>query len=103
MKILAIDRIREGVDPQRDIYPRLRDEAARAWELHNQGVIRELYFKAEHGGAVLMLECADAEAARGVLASLPLVQAGLVEFDVIPLGPFLPFAMLFDASEQTAN
>lgn len=100
MKILAVDRLRAGVDPERDIYPHLKAEAARAWELHQQGILRELYFKTEHGGAVLMMECADADEARGVLATLPLVQAGLVEFDVIPLGPFVPLAMLFAPPEQ---
>jgi muconolactone delta-isomerase len=99
MKILAIDKIAPGVDPQRDIYPHLRDEAMRAWELHTQGVIREMYFKAEHGGAVLMLECADAAEARQVLDTLPLVKAGLVDFDIIPLGPFVPLTALFAPSQ----
>lgn len=95
MKILAVDKIMPGVNPEQDIYPHLRDEAGRAWELYNQGVIREMYFKTEHGGAVLMMECADKDEARRMLDTLPLVQAKLVDFDIIPLGPFMPLGMLF--------
>ena len=38
-------------------------------------------------GAVLMLEVADAEAAARVLAGFPLVEAGLITTEVIPLHP----------------
>jgi len=42
-----------------------------------------------------MLECADADEARAVLDTLPLVQAGLIAFDVWPLVPYSGFARLF--------
>lgn len=40
-----------------------------------------------HPGAVLMLEVADAEAAGQVLAGFPLVEAGLITTEIIPLHP----------------
>jgi hypothetical protein len=40
-----------------------------------------------HPGAVLILEAADAEAAAGILAGFPLVEAGLVSTEIIPLHP----------------
>jgi hypothetical protein len=40
-----------------------------------------------HPGAVLMLEVADAAAAAGILARFPLVEAGLITTEVIPLHP----------------
>jgi hypothetical protein len=40
-----------------------------------------------HPGAVLMLEAADAEAAAGILAGFPLVEAGLITTEIIPLHP----------------
>ncbi len=40
-----------------------------------------------HPGAVLMLKVADAEAAAGILAGFPLVEAGLITTEVIPLHP----------------
>ncbi len=98
MKILALDKILPGATPEK-IYPNLKEEAATAWELHTQGTIRELYFRQDRPGAVLMLECASVEEARAVINSLPLVKAGLVDFDLIPLGAFAPFATLFAPEE----
>jgi hypothetical protein len=41
------------------------------------------------------LECQDVEEANEVISSLPLVQAGLIAFDLIPLIPYPGFARLF--------
>ena len=40
-----------------------------------------------HPGAVLMLEVADAAAATAILAGFPLVEAGLISTEIIPLHP----------------
>lgn len=94
MKILAIEVETEGTKPEQ-YTPHLKPEARRVWELYQNGMIRELYFRAERSEAVLILECADANEAREVLASLPLVQASLITFDLIPLVPYPGFARLF--------
>jgi muconolactone delta-isomerase len=75
--------------------PLLKDEARVVWELQQSGELREIYFNADQHTAVLVLECTDMEAARHLLATLPLVQAGLIAFDVIPLVPYDGFARLF--------
>ena len=94
MKILAIEVETEGIKPEQ-FTPYLQAEARRTWELYQIGVIRELYFRADHSEAVLILECTDAEEAQQTLESLPLVQARLIHFDVIPLIPYPGFARLF--------
>jgi muconolactone delta-isomerase len=94
MKILAMEKEVPGVTDE-EFAPHLKAEAARAWELHQAGVIRELYFRADWPGAVLMLECASVEEAAGVLNTLPLVQAGLIAFDIIPLQAYPGFSRLF--------
>jgi muconolactone delta-isomerase len=95
MKILAMEVETPGVNPEQ-YKPHLKPEARRIWELHQSGTIRELYFRADRPEAVLILECADANEAREVLASLPLVQAGLISFDIIPLISYPGFARLFE-------
>jgi muconolactone delta-isomerase len=72
-----------------------RAEARRAWELHQSGLIRELYFHRDDHTAVLVLECEDVEQARQALSSLPLVAHGLITFEIIPLLPYDGFARLF--------
>lgn len=96
MKILALEREVPGT-PAHAFAPHLKAEALRAWELVQNGVIRELYFDRDQHTAVLMLECADLDAARAALAALPLVAAGLITFDLIPLVPYSGFARLFTA------
>ena len=99
MKILAIEKEIPGVTEEQ-FRPHLKKaEAARAWELYQAGVFRELYFRQDWPGAVLMLECADAEEASQVLNTLPLVKEGLIAFDVIPLIPYPGFSRLF--AEET--
>jgi muconolactone delta-isomerase len=73
----------------------LQAEAHRAWELLQAGVIRELYFRTDRHAAVLVLECASTQEARDVLTTLPLVAAGLITFELIPLAPYPGFARLF--------
>ena len=95
MKILAIEKDTPGTTEEQ-FAPHLKAEAARAWQLYESGSIRELYFCEEQSIAVLVLECRDADEARDVLNSLPLVQQGLIDFDLLPLGPYPGFARLFE-------
>jgi hypothetical protein len=99
MKILALEREQPCVTAEQ-FRPYLPAEAARAWELYHAGVLRELYFRADESCAVLVLECADAAEAREVLATLPLVQARLITFEVIPLVPYSGFARLFAQPDE---
>lgn len=94
MKILAMEVEEKGVNPEQ-FTPHLKSEAQRVWELYLKGTIRELYFRADRSEAVLILECADTNEAQQALDSLPLVQAGLIRFDVIPLVPYPGFGRLF--------
>ena len=95
MKILAMEVETEGVKAEQ-FAPHLKTEARRVWELYQSGTIRELYFRADRYEAVLILECASVEAARQALGSLPLVRAGLIHFEVIPLRPYPGFGRLFE-------
>lgn len=94
MKILAMEVEAAGIKPEQ-YGPHLKAEARRVWELYQAGTIRELYFRADRSEAVLILECADVHEAQQTLESLPLVQAGLISFEVIPLVPYPGFARLF--------
>jgi hypothetical protein len=96
MKILALEREVPGV-PDEAWGPHLREEAARAWELHQSGVVRELYFRGDREEAVLVLECESVDEARAALRTLPLVREGLIEFDLVPLRAYPGFARLFSA------
>ncbi len=94
MKILAIEKeIPEITEGEFKLH--LKAEAAKAWELYQTGVFRELYFRRDQSSAVLLLECTDVEEAQDILNILPLVKEGLITFDVIPLKPYPGFSRLF--------
>lgn len=94
MKILAIEKAIPNTTPEQ-FAPHLKAEAAQIWKLYRSGQLRENYFRGDRDEAVLILEFVDVEAADSVLDSLPLVKAGLIEFEVIPLVPYPGFERLF--------
>jgi muconolactone delta-isomerase len=94
MKFLALEREIPNATAEA-FQPLLKDEARAVWGLQQSGTMREVYFNSDQHTAVLVLECSNIEAARQLLATLPLVQAGLITFDVIPLVPYDGYARLF--------
>jgi hypothetical protein len=86
MKVLAIEHEVAGVAAS-DFGPHLRAGGA-GLELQQAGIIREIYFRVDRAEAVVMLECTDGAQANEVLHSLPLVEADLITFEVIPLKPY---------------
>jgi hypothetical protein len=103
MKLLALERERPGRSPG-DFAPHGHAEARALWDLVLQGTVREAYFRDDRRDAVLILECSDIAEAESVLARLPMVHAGLIEFEIIPLRAYDGFERLFarrGASEPT--
>lgn len=98
MKILGISKLRPGATPDQ-VRSHLPAEARHAWELYRQGIFREMYTCQDRPGAVVILECESAEAARETINSLTLVKEGLTEFDLIPLGYFKSFELLIQSHE----
>ncbi|WP_037028455.1 hypothetical protein [Psychromonas aquimarina] len=99
MQILAISRQKEGITPDK-FAPFLEEEVKHTLEAYLQGSIRNFWFKADRPGVVFMLESADTKAAQSMLAELPLVEAELIEFDLIPLQPLKPLGTLIGMEMQ---
>jgi hypothetical protein len=94
MKILALEHELPGATSE--MFQRFAEEEARkAWDLHQTGVIRELDFRADESSAVLVLECESVEDASKVISELPFVREGLISFELIPLRGYPGFARLF--------
>jgi hypothetical protein len=95
MKILALEHELPGATAEQ-FQQYANDEARKAWELHQAGIIRELYFCADRNEAVLVLECDSVSDALEALATLPLVKEKLIAFEIIPLKAYPGFARLFE-------
>jgi muconolactone delta-isomerase len=94
MRILAIEVEKSGVIAD-DFRTLLEEEAQFVWKLQQENFIREIYFRADRNESVLMLECDNIQEAGKILTKLPLVSAGVIDFELIPLRPYPGFARLF--------
>ena len=94
MKVLALEHELPGAAAE-SFQRFAKEEARKAWDLYQAGVIRELYFRGDRNEAVLVLECASAEEANNILAGLPFVREGLISFEIIPLRAYPGFERLF--------
>ena len=75
--------------------PHMRDELHHTWESYRNGTVRDIYFRQDRPGVAIFVECDSTAEARRILSDFPLAKAGLIDFDVIPLGPFTNREMLF--------
>jgi muconolactone delta-isomerase len=66
-------------------------ESARARYLYSIGFTRQLWHRGDISGACQIAEAADETTAREILATLPLAQANMIEFTIVPLRPYAGF------------
>lgn len=92
MKYLAIEKEIENVD-WNNSEAILKEEAKTALKLFEKGLIRELYFD-EENNAILILECGSKTDAEKTLSELPLVKAGMINFDIRELKAYTGFSRL---------
>ncbi len=92
MQFLAIIRRRTEAFTEAQFAEMLGPEAARVRELYAEGIVRAAHGRGDLLGAVLQLEAADEAEARRALDSLPLLQRGMLELQMlIPLRPYRGF------------
>jgi muconolactone delta-isomerase len=76
-----------------DFTPELLEaEAERVRQLYADGVFREVWGRADHPGAVILIEAGTPDEAQAVLASLPLAIREMLTLDVlVPVTPYRGF------------
>ena len=87
MTFLANSRLPESVTRQQVLdYVSEHQMAESTWDLMRHGAVEQYHFKVgDEPGVVLLLDVPSEGDARGLLADLPIVAAGLLEFEVDPL------------------
>jgi hypothetical protein len=92
-KLLAIGSWTTKASP--DLWqPILPTEARATALLYFDGVIDQWFVKQDHTGVVFILNVTDPTKAKAFLDQLPLGKAGLMKFQIIPLGPLSPLRLL---------
>ena len=92
-KILAIGTLNPGVDPAA-AFAILPTEMRETAKLYLDGKIDQWYSFQERRGVAFILNMTDTAAAHEMLEKLPLGQAHLMSFELIPLGPLNPLRQL---------
>jgi hypothetical protein len=98
-KILAIGTINPGVE-QEEVFAMLPDEVRDTANLYLDGKIDQWYSQQNGKGVVFILNVTDPAAAHEMLEKLPLGQAHLMSFELIPLGPLAPLRRLSGISTK---
>ena len=80
MKVLVIGHL-----TGKDIGPHLEAEGRRVAELRAEGLIRDVFLKADRSGPILLLNDTSADNAPAQLATLPFIEHDLVKFEYIEL------------------
>jgi hypothetical protein len=92
-KILAIGTLTPGTDPAAALAI-LPTEVRETAKLYLDGKIEQWYSLEERRGVVFILNMTDKAAAHEMLEKLPLGQAHLMTFELIPIGPLNPLRQL---------
>jgi hypothetical protein len=85
--------------------PHARSQAAAIWNAYKRNQLREMYYWPkgdQSGGAVLVYEADTVDDVQALIQTLPMAQAGLVDFDVYVLEPYANLEVLF-ASQNTST
>ena len=101
-KVIGVTRTQPGVNPQQ-MLPHMKAEAQLAWDLYRQGKISENYMQTNGGGAVTVFNCRTVEEAKAIGDQFPLVKAGFITFEYLPVGAFTPWQGLFDTASQDSE
>ncbi len=93
MQFLSISRRRTDAFPPEAFTPELvGGEGQRVKELYVSGVLRQVWKRADMGGAAILWEAASEPEARAAIESLPLFKAGMLEIVAfVPLEPYAGF------------
>ena len=92
-KLLAIGTFTAKGSPDQ-WKPLLPAEVRDTVRLYLAGKIDQWYLKQDQSGVVFMMNVTDPKEALELLGRFPFGQAGLMEFQIIPLGPIGPLRVL---------
>ena len=92
-KVLAIGSWTAKATPESRL-PVMPFEARDTLRLQLLGKIDQWFAKSDGSGAVFLMNVTDAAEAHALLEQLPLGRAGMMTFELIPVGPLWPLGLL---------
>lgn len=101
-RILALGRLTNGTTRDK-VMPVMQQEVRDTVRLYLAGKLDQWYVRRDQSGVVFLLNVSSVGEARTLLEKLPLGEAKLMEFDLIPLGPLTPLGLLLQDGTSAAK
>ncbi len=98
MKVMAIGTLKPLSPDQRQRY--LPAEVPATLQLYLDGKMEQFWLRDKEAGVIFLMTVDSVDEADRLLKALPLGQANLLTFDLMPIGPLLPLGMLMKAKER---
>jgi muconolactone delta-isomerase len=95
MKVMAIGTLKPLSPEQRQRY--LPKEVPATLQLYLDGKMEQVWLRDKEEGVIFLMSVDSIDEADRLLKALPLGQADLLTFDLMPVGPLLPLGMLMKA------
>ena len=92
MKVMAIGTVKPLTPEQRQKH--MPAEVPATLQLYLDGKMEQFWLRDKQAGVIFLMSVDSVEEADRLLKALPLGQADLMTFDLLPVGPLLPLGIL---------
>jgi hypothetical protein len=92
MKVMAIGTLKPLTPEQRQKY--MPAEVPATLQLYLDGKMEQFWLQDKAAGVIFLMSVDSVDEADRLLKALPLSQANLMTFELLPVGPLLPLGML---------
>jgi hypothetical protein len=92
MKVMAIGTLKPLTAEQRQKY--LPEEVPATLQLYVDGKMEQFWLRDNNAGVIFLMTVDSVAEADALLKALPLGQANLLTFELMPIGPLTPLGML---------
>ena len=92
MKVMAIGTLKPLSQEERQLY--LPAEVPATLKLYLDGKMEQFWLRDQEAGVIFLMNVESIAEADRLLRALPLGEANLLTFDLMPIGPLLPLGLL---------
>lgn len=95
-QFLMVSYLKDPTTPITQIIPLAKAEGALAWQYYTAGRILQMNARQDAVGVVILWQAKNITQARAAIAAMPMVQAGLITYKLIPVSPFASLSSVFN-------
>jgi hypothetical protein len=92
MKVMAIGTLKALTPEQQQTF--MPKEVPATLQLYLDGKMEQFWLRDDYAGVIFLMSVASVAEADALLKALPLGQADLLTFELMPIGPLAPLGML---------